>query len=137
MSYIVIMLLYDWILLVLGLVIHVAIYYAIYFWISKTECDCMQTFHAKFLQFYLLFYFIYYTVAVFHLLIFRRTINTYDIGLIMINTAMIGIGIDYILRLENCYCSDSIEKQLLLLLIILYCLWYVSLILSFSFQYMK
>lgn len=132
------MLIYDWILLVIGLIVHVAIYYAIYFWLQQgeTTCQCMKIYHAKFLQFYLLFYFIYYTVSVFHLIIFNKTIHTFDIGLILINTIMIFIGIDYILRLEKCYCSDKMGKHLLLLLIILYCIWYVT-IFFFSIYQIK
>lgn len=130
------MLLYDWILLFLGFVIHICIYYLLYMWLDK-NCECMNTYHKIFLQFYMLFYIIFYSVMISYFIIFGRVMKIYDIGLIFLNSLMIYIGIDYMRTLERCYCSDSIEKQILLIFIILYCIWYVSLIISFSFRYMK
>ena len=126
---------YDILLLLSGWLIYTSIFIYIYIWLSDTinDCKCMDYIHIYLLRIYFLFFFAYYSIQIAHLLIYDKLINTYNFPLIFLNIAMIVVVIDYYSILDSCYCSKSIEKELLLFIAVLHIMWYIMFILSYVY----
>lgn len=89
------------------------------------------------LRFYFLFFFAYYTIQIAHLIIYGSIADVYNLPLILINIAMVVIVIDYYSILDSCYCSKSMEKELLLFIAVLHIMWYTVFILSYVYYKIK